>query len=80
MFYELGYPSRFEELRAYYPRFYWNVVEMMAVLKAGGAVLDDFTDRIEVVYGNCFIETADEQTVARLEAFLGISLNKSRTL
>ena len=80
MFYELGYPSRFEELRAYYPRFYWGVSEMMAILRSGGNVLDNITEHIEAAYSNCFFATADEPTIARLELFLGIGLNKSRTL
>lgn len=80
MFYELGYTSRFEELRAYYPRFYWGVSEMMAILRSGGNVLDNITEHIEAAYSNCFFATADEPTIARLELFLGIGLNKSRTL
>lgn len=80
MFYELGYSSRFEELRAYYPRFYWNVVEMMEILKAGGTVLDDISDRIEAIYGNCFIITADEETISKWEQWLDIYYTKKLAL
>lgn len=80
MFYESGYPNRFEELRAYYPVFYWRVKEMMAILKAYGELLDHTQNKVETLYANCFIETADEATIGRLEAFLGIIMDRTRTI
>lgn len=72
--------SCYEELIRYYPRYYRDVREMVAILKAHGSVCDTLEDNVEQVYNNNFIDTMDEATITRLEKFLGIALNKSRTL
>ena len=79
-FYQKYYPGNYEELITYYPKFYRDVLEMRAILEAHGAVLDELEDNIELVFFNNFIDTADEQTIADLERFLGIKLNRSRSL
>lgn len=79
-FYNKYYANDFEELLTYYPRFYRDVYEMVEILKAQGKLADELEDNIEQVYFNCFIDYADEPTLAKLERFLDIGLNKSHTL
>lgn len=79
-FYDKYFANNFEELITYYPRFYRDVFEMVEILKAHGRVADGIEDNIEQTYLNCFIDYADEATIAQLEKFLNIGLNKSRTL
>lgn len=79
-FYEKQFENNFEELITYYPRFYRDVYEMVEILKANGRVFDRMEGDIEQTYLNCFIKYADEETIKKLEDFLDIRLNKSRTL
>ena len=79
-FYNKYYANDFEELLTYYPRFYHGVYEMVEILKAQGKIADEIERNIEQVYFNCFIDYADEPTLAKLERFLDIGLNKTRTL
>lgn len=79
-FYDKYFANNFEELITYYPRFYRDVFEMVEILKAHGRVADGIETNIEQTYLNCFIDYADEATIAQLEKFLNIGLNKSRTL
>lgn len=78
--YEKYYASNYEELITYYPRFYRDVFEMVEILKAHGRVADGMEGSIEQAYLNGFIDYADEPTIAKLEKFLEIGLNRSRTL
>lgn len=77
-FYNKYYANNFEELLTYYPRFYRDVYEMVEILKAQGKLADEIEANIEKTYRNCFIDYADEPTLAKLEQFLGIGLNKNR--
>ncbi len=79
-FYNRTYASDYDELITYYPRYYRDVFEMDAILRAVGSVTDDLTDDIERVYFNNFLDHCDEETLRRYEAFLGIQLNRFRTL
>ncbi len=80
MFYNKFYPTNYDELITYYPKFYREVFEMKAILEAEGQLADDMENNIEQVFDNCFIDTADEPTIARLEKFLHLSLYKQRDL
>lgn len=79
-FYEKYFESNFDELITYYPRFYRGVFEMVEILKAHGRIADELEANIEQTYLNSFIDHADEETISKLEKFLMIGLNKSRTL
>lgn len=79
-FYDKYFKNNYEELITYYPRFYRDVFEMVEILKANGRISDKLEEDIEQAYLNCFIEYADEETITKLEKFLMIGLNKSRTL
>lgn len=79
-FYEKYFASNYEELITYYPRFYREVFEMVEILKAHGRIADELEDNIEQAYLNSFIDYADEATITKLEKFLMIGLNKSRSL
>lgn len=79
-FYDKYWESNYDELITYYPRYYRDVLEMVEILKAHGGIADDLEDNIEQVYLNNFIDYADEATILELERFLGIGLNKQRSL
>jgi hypothetical protein len=74
------FTSNYEELITYYPKFYRDVLEMQAILKAEGKMLDAFMDGVSTIFDDCFIDTMDEQTLSQLEDFLNIKLYKTRTL
>ena len=74
------YDSTYDELVTYYPTIYKDVTEMQAVLQTEGDLADDVKDGIDRVLGNCFIDTADEATIAKLEGFLHVHLHGTRTL
>lgn len=80
MFYNKFFSSSFEELITYYPKFYRDVLEMRAILEAQGRLADGLEDSIEQVFANCFIDTADETTIRKLEEFLHLGLYKERSL
>ncbi|MCD8208773.1 MAG: YmfQ family protein [Bacteroidales bacterium] len=67
------YPSCYEELIRYYPRFYRDVREMVAILSAHGAMGDALYDSFDRVYSNNFIDEMDEYMISQLEAFLGLT-------
>lgn len=79
-FYNKYYASNYEELTTYYPRFYRDVFEMVEILKAHGRIADGMEENIEQAFLNGFIDYADEATIEKLEKFLEIGLNRSRTL
>ena len=45
-FYEKYYPSNYEELITYYPRYYGDVFEMVEILKAYGRIIDGIEENI----------------------------------
>lgn len=79
-FYNRQFASNYEELISYYPRYYREVWEMVAILKANGRLLDDAQDAIENIYKNGFIDSMDEAAIAELERFLYIRARSQRTL
>lgn len=79
-FYDYQWPDCYAELITYYPRFYREVLEMVAILHAEGHLADMVQDDIERAYQNSFIDNMDEETLARLELFLQIGLHRERTL
>lgn len=79
-FYNRYYQNSYEELITYYPRFYRNVFEMVEILKAYGRIADDLENNIEQIFFNSFIDYADERIIEKFEVFLGIRLNRNRTL
>lgn len=72
--------SNYDEMITYYPRFYREVFEMDAILRSEGSLADGIASGIDKMLLNNFIEGADEDTVTKLEEFLGLSLMKQRTL
>ena len=80
MLYDNGFACNYDELITYYPKFYRNVFEMDAILRAYGDLADGMEDSIERVLNNTLIDTADEETITRLEKFYRINLVKERSL
>lgn len=79
-FYNKYFKSNYEELITYYPRYYRDVFEMAAILKAQGKIADDLEANIEQTYLNNFVLTADAETVKIWEKILGITYAKPLTL
>ncbi len=71
---------KYDELITFYPRYYREVFEMDAILRAEGALADGIAGGIDLVLANNFIDSADESTIRLLEKFLGLSLQKQRSL
>lgn len=67
------YPNNFQELCAAMPLFYLDVLEMRAILRAQGHLLNDICDGMERVVDYNFILTADENTVRKWERALKIT-------
>lgn len=80
MYYSNGFPSTYDELITFYPAYYRNVLELKAILEANGHLCDNVINAINSVIENCFVESADEATITRLEKFLGIVTDASRPL
>lgn len=72
--------SCYDELITFYPRYYKEVFEMDAILRAHGGLADDLLDGAEHTLSNFFIDEMDEATIRSLEKWLDISLTASRTL
>lgn len=70
----------YDELITFYPRYYRDVLEMDAILHAEGKLADGIQNGIDLMLLNNFIDTADENTILKLEEFLGLSLLKARSL
>lgn len=79
-FYSRYWPDCYEELITYYPRFYREVREMVAILHAHGHMADGAQDAIERTFLNAFVLEADEATIKKWEGVLGIIYTKSLTL
>lgn len=80
MYYENGFESCYDELMKFYPVFYKDIFEMNEILKAYGSLTDAVQKNIEVMLEDNYIQTADEPTIARLENFLYINTDKTKSL
>ncbi|MCD8150609.1 MAG: YmfQ family protein [Clostridiales bacterium] len=70
----------YEELLSYGPRFYKDFLEMDTNYRFGGYTLDVAAEGLETLMINQFIDSADEETIERLEKWLGITTDTSMTL
>lgn len=70
----------YDELITFYPRYYREVLEMDAILHAEGELADGIQNGIDLMLLNNFIDSADDDTITKLERFLGLSLMKQRLL
>ena len=80
MYYNNGFENTYEELITFYPIFYRKVLEMRAILETDGKLIDNIIVAINTVIDNSFVGTADESMIARLEAFLGLEIDKNLSL
>lgn len=72
--------SGYEELVSYGPYFYKEILEMDANYRFAGKTLDIMAEGLESIVSNQFIDSADEDTILRMEKWLGIDTDFSRTL
>jgi hypothetical protein len=80
VYFSNGFPNFYEEIKTYYPRFYDEVLEMDAIWRANGKLIDDSTNGIDLVINNNFIITADSLTLTRWEQFLGLETDAAQSL
>lgn len=78
--YDNAYPSNYDEIKTYYPVWYHDVLEMDALWRVMGEQLDEIQAGIAQSVDNCFVMTADEQTIKKLESFLRLSADPQKTL
>lgn len=72
--------SGYEELVSYGPYFYKDILEMDANYQFAGKTLDIMAEGLEAIISNQFIDSADESTILRMERWLGVETDFSRTL
>lgn len=72
--------SGYEELKTFYPVWYRDVQEMDALWRVFGNRLDDIQLGLKQAINNCYISTADEETIKRFEEFFYITYDGPRTL
>jgi hypothetical protein len=77
--YEHAWPSKYEEIKTWYPVWYREFLEMDALWRAFGGQLDEAQAGIVQAVDNNFIDFADAQALTRLESFLGIEYDGPRT-
>ena len=78
--YDNALSSRYEELKTFYPVWYRDVLEMDALWRVFGNRLDEVQAGIVQAIGNCYINTADEEAIKKLEDFLYVTYDGPRTL
>ena len=77
---ESGFDNCYEELLTFYPIFYREIFEMNELLKTYGSLLDVIQKNIDTMLANNYIQTADESAITKLEKFLYINTDKTKSL
>lgn len=72
--------SGYEEIKSYYPTYYFDVKEMDANFKFSGWLADVMANGLELTVANQFVESMGEEMITRMEIFLSLTSNKSRPL
>ncbi len=80
MYYENGFDSCYDELITFYPIFYKEIFEMNEILKTYGKLSDIMQKNIDIMLSDNYIQTADESAITRLEKFLYINTDKTKSL
>ena len=62
------------------PEYFRPVMEFQKIMEVHGAALDKAEQQINQVRDNCFIQTADEETIAYYEDLLGIMYKQGESL
>ena len=70
--YDNAYFSVYEEIKRFYPVWYWDVLEMDAIWRAQGKQLDQVREAVQRLISNNFIATSDDQAVTALEEVFGV--------
>lgn len=78
--YDNAWSSSYEEIKRFYPVWYWDVSEMDAVWKTEGYELDNVRFSIERTLDNSFILSAEEGIVSLFESFLDLHPDSSLSL
>ena len=78
--YDNAYFSVYEEIKRFYPVWYWDVLEMDAIWRAQGKQLDQVREAVQRLISNNFIATSDDQAVTALEEVFGVVTDTDRTI
>ena len=62
------------------PRYFRPVIEFQEIANAHGWAMDGLEHNIDQVGANCFIQTADEGTIAYYEELMGLTYTPGETL
>lgn len=71
--------SGYDELKTWTPAYYRDILEADANLQFAGKTVDEMSEKLESFVANMFIDTMDESTLTRMEAFYYLD-NADRTL
>lgn len=72
--------SGYEEIKSYYPTYYFDVKEMDANFRFAGWLADIMANGLELTVANQFVASMGEEMITRMEIFLSLTSNKSRPL
>ena len=78
--YDNAFPTTYDEFKTHYPLYYSNSPEMQAIMQANGEQLDKIQLAIIQAVNNLDTENMDSKTLSRLEKFLYIAYDGSRSL
>ena len=78
--YDNSLASHYEEFKSWYPVWYWGVHEMDVLWRLMGKKFDELRVALLQAVDNCFLTTADSETLADIEQFLFIKYDGPRTL
>lgn len=78
--YPNGLPSAYDELKTFYPVFYYDVFEMDAIWRVCGGRLDQVEDDVDSVANCAFVSLMNEEALAKMESFLEIPRDITRSL
>ena len=72
--------NSYERIKKFIPVFYQDVLEMDAIYRTDGEMIDELLSNIDVVKANRYIQSADETKIAELERFFGLQGASKYTL
>lgn len=78
--YPNGLPSAYEELKTFYPVFYYDVFEMDAIWRVCGGRLDQIEADVDSVANCAFVSLMNEEALTRMEEFLEAPKDVTRSL
>lgn len=72
--------SGYDEMLSYSPNFYKQIREMDVNFRFAGSTLDTMAENMERVVADQFIDSMDEESIARMEKWLEIDMDTSKSI